>query len=144
MDVIAQYVDEKGNPFQLLGSLAALEKWVTYHVDMPDDDDEEGIRAHVILRESDMHPTAEQRQDDKNNFAKLLQMDNDKWQVILQQLSRKKNGTLSKGRVHSVFVSQTFAYWVEDSYGWRTPEVRIKSLSDDTAELQYEDFMQKY
>lgn len=144
MDVIVSYTDEKGKPFQLLGNLKELKEWIEYYTNMPDDDEDEGIDSSVLIYEHDVHPTAEQREQDKEKLRDFGRIETTFWLHLLQAASRKKNGTLGKGRVQSVYVSTTFADYYEDSYGWNTPEVRIKNISDDTAHLEFGGYLQKY
>lgn len=145
-NVLAQYVDAKGNPFQLLGDKDHFVQWLNDHIKIPDDDDggDYDLSACVMPHTDDQHPTPEERQADKDSLQKFFFYTEADWLKLLQDMPKKKNGTLSKGRMHVLIHLDTFAYYLEDSYCWKMPGVKIRNVSDDTAELEIGDYKEKY
>jgi hypothetical protein len=144
--VIAQYVDEKGQPFQLVGNLESLRTWIQDWLDTNDTDPDEEYSIHSVDLNGvrDERPTEEDRAGDKAKMKTFLDLDNDYWMDKLKSAVKKKNGTLAKGRVQTLYVSNTFTHYWEDSYAWNGPQIRIQNLSDDTAELQFGNYKTNY
>lgn len=148
METIVSYVDEKGKPFNLVADKVRLFRELQELIDVEDDGDDEYSLACSDLVHSDERPTPEQRLKDKEelkNYLALLQLgDESYWKVILDKLDRKKNGTLAKNRVYTLFIANTFGNFWEDSYGWNVPQLRIKNTADDTAELSIDSYIVGY
>lgn len=148
METIVSYVDEKGKPFNLVADKVRLFRELQELIDVEDDGDDDYSLACSDLVHSDERPTPEQRLKDKQelkNYLTLLESgDESYWKVILDKLDRKKNGTLAKNRVYTLFIANTFGNFWEDSYGWNVPQLRIKNTADDTAELSIDSYIVGY
>lgn len=145
--VLAQYVDEKGRPFELVGDVVKFREWADELLNTQDEDtdDEYFIGACQVVDAHDTPPTLAERTSDKERLKTIIDIDDSNfWMEHLQNTVRKKNGTLAKNRIQILYTANTFAHYWEDSYGWNTPMIRIQNMSDDTAVLQFGDYLHKY
>lgn len=150
METIVSYVDAKGKPFNLVANKERVARELQEFIDVEDSgDDEYALACCQMVGHHDTSPTLEERQADKeelkNYLSLLTEEGNDAyWNELLDKLDRKKNGTLAKSRVYTLFIANSFGNFWEDSYGWNVPQLRIKNLADDTAELSFDSFIVGY
>lgn len=124
-------------PFKIEGDMDAFKQWASQFFDIDEDDEDEGIDfANSHLMEGEEEITPEQREQDIQALKALTEGDMD-WDALLSQLPRKKNGTFAKARKLPLWRGESFRHYWEDSYGHNAPEVRIKTMSDDTAVLEW-------
>lgn len=150
METIVSYVDAKGKPFSLVANKEKIARELQEFIDVQDSgDDEYSLVCCQMVGHHDVNPTLGERLADKeelNNYLTLLTEEGNEsyWDEVLDKLDRKKNGTLAKNRVYTLLIANSFGNYWEDSYGWNVPQLRIKNIADDTAELVFDSFIIGY
>lgn len=134
---LVQYTDEKGKPFTLLADMDHFKKEIQEYLDTDLEGGDEDYSLGCCQMEYDRPPTLEERQLDNSKMAEFLNWTEEDWRMQLNNAARKKNGTLAKGRVLTLATFPSYGHYWEDSYGFNTPQIRIKNFSDDTAVLDF-------
>lgn len=144
-DILYAELDPKGRTFNIVGDLTSISRDIQPLLNVDPDDEEYGIN-NVVKGDpwgNDTY-TAKERAEDEEAFKAILEYKHWDWKDIFDKIPRKKNGTYAKGRVVLVHRGETFSHYWEDSYGWNAPEVRVKTLDDFTAELEFTYRVEKY
>ncbi|PFK99836.1 hypothetical protein COJ01_17350 [Priestia megaterium] len=144
-DILYAELDPKGRTFNIVGDLESISRDIQPLLNVDPDDEEYGINnvPRTYSHEDDRY-TAKERAEDEEAFKAILEYKHWDWKDIFDKIPRKKNGTYAKGRVVIVHRGETFSHYWEDSYGWNAPEVRVKTLDDFTAELEFTYRVEKY
>ncbi|MNK38829.1 hypothetical protein D3C87_574250 [compost metagenome] len=125
-------VGVKGLEFKIIGDLEAMQEWVSGVLQEDRYTDDNGKTA-----------TDDEVFMDSVGLAGCLSPDDD-WKAIMDKVPRKKNGTFAIGRTSTLYRASSFQQLWEDSYGYGGPEIRIKTIDDTTAELQYGWYVEKW
>lgn len=141
--LIFAYTDEKGREFKLIGDLEKIHKEIVQlqSTEVNEAEEEEG---YVYWDGREERPSTE---DDR--FTELVDVsayfdEGFDWTDIIKNLPKKKNGTFSKGRVHTLHRARSFSREWEESYGYAAPEVRIKIRGDLEAYVEFGNFIEKW
>lgn len=124
MAVLAQRVEKKGT-FIITG---------TIEPDMLDDIVGE-YQEYNDVPDEELNLNADQ-QADLAKFKKYLDPEFD-WSALLDQIPRKANGTFAKNRQVILAEGHAFRWVCEESYGERGPQLRLKTVSDTEAQLEF-------
>lgn len=83
----------------------------------------------------DYAPTPDQ-QKELDQFHSIFQEGYD-WKTLFDRIPRKANGTFAKNRQVIIAEGHSFRWVDEDSYGERGPQLRLKTISDTEAVLEF-------
>ncbi|MEX3713386.1 hypothetical protein ABFV99_13360 [Cytobacillus horneckiae] len=132
--VLFSETDSKGSEFTIQGDLEVISRDLGHLLNLEPDNEDYGIN-HVKKNDpwGDERWTEKERLEDEARLSAVLSFGYEDWFSIFNKITKKKNGTFAKNRVHVIHRGNTYAHYWEDSYGWNAPEVRIKSINDLTA-----------
>lgn len=122
----------KGLEFKIIGDLEKMQEWVS-----------DVLQEERVPDQNGNIASDDELFMDSVGLAGCLSPDDD-WKAIMSKVPRKKNGTFAKGRVSTLYRADSLRQSWEDSYGYGAPEIRIKTIDDTTAELQYGWYVEKW
>lgn len=131
----------EGRIFTLYGNKEELKQWADQFINWDkfdgEDEDNEYSLQNCDKSAGNGEPfTLEERNQDIEELKKVLQQIEDNIIDVFIRAPRKKNGSLAKNRVTTLWRGTTFQHYWEDSYGWNAPELSIKNVDDYKADLQ--------
>lgn len=130
-NIMYSHTDEKGREFKILGDSQALMQWI--------------VELYYDPEEIDSEVGGTQRQFEDETFRmSLIPVPGEHWKTIFENIPKKKNGTFAKGRVQSLERASSISQLWEDSYGYGAPEIRLKTIDDFTAEIQWGWIVEKW
>jgi hypothetical protein len=96
---------------------------------------QERLRWLLDEHEVDLSDGSEKAHD-VTEMSKVFSEEYD-WKSAYDRIDRKKNGTFAKSRVRRLYRATHFEYEDQDRYGHTAPELRLKTLSDTEAIVEY-------